>query len=292
VYNPDLGRAVLTESTQDEADRAAEQSAAMVELALHQTREPWPEVVELADLDHEGFTAWITPIDAAKSRSLMLWSDDAVQRRLARHMGVEVFGTLTLLEHLTETRRSTLQQRQDALDELLLNGAADLPFDPSRWQRIAERDGWKPKAAALQLSRPHAWAKPVESLRLLDRALKQTNEDEDAFGTWVARGLLGLMRATIPTRRAENLGLIFGRLWSSNTDNAARFPMILNAARWVARQVDVEDPLPAAAILIHDMLAEQVGEAAAVAYVLRLAERAASSDRQLIAEAILRRPRE
>jgi hypothetical protein len=290
VYDRSLGRATVRQWTQQEADQAADQSAAMLELALRLARIPWPELVELVDLDDEAFESWAAPIDAAKATGLMLWSDDVAQRRLARQSGVEAFGTMTLLEYLTETTQLTLQQRQNAVDELVWNGAADLAFDVSRWRRIAERDEWQPRSAALMFSRSSAWAEPLDTLRLLDEALQHASGDEQAVGGWIAHGLRGLLRATIAEKRLENLGLVLARFWSRNMHSVNRFCTILDAARWASDQAGIGDPLPGAILHMHALLSKHIGEAAAATHILRLAECATTVDRQKIAETILSGP--
>lgn len=65
-------------------------------------------------------TAWLAPIELAKSRNLVLWSDDVAIRNLARSVGVQAFGTVSLLEHLATTTINAIADGDEESIELSL----------------------------------------------------------------------------------------------------------------------------------------------------------------------------
>jgi tetratricopeptide (TPR) repeat protein len=65
--------------------------------------------------------AWLAPIELAKSRGLVLWSDDVAVRKLARSLGVNAFGTMSLLEVLANKAVSDIaDDDQPSINQLIV----------------------------------------------------------------------------------------------------------------------------------------------------------------------------
>ncbi|GIG03049.1 DUF4365 domain-containing protein [Catellatospora citrea] len=234
---------------------------------------------------------WLTPrtscfdsIQLAHDQGIALWSDDIALRRLARFKGVPSFGTPALVDVLRDQallRSATSAAQDDALrqvtaanQELAHNMVVDVVLHLDDLLVVAERDGWRPLAGALAISRASWWAWQVTPIQDILNLLEAVAHNRPAaLSDWQYAAMLGAARAYEPveakTRMLASLALLGHSGDAPSVDIIARGML---CARRAAKDLALLDPL------------EQVHASAAS---LHLAGRCA--DPQALATAVLAR---
>jgi tetratricopeptide (TPR) repeat protein len=148
---------------------------------------------------------WLGPIGLAKQRGIPLWSDDLAQRRLARTLGVEAFGTTTLQQLRAEDRLNgeevgddQLQEalearRQEVLDSL---GAriVDLPTDCEVVIDQGRAEDWSEQVALITIGRPGWWHMAVNAWNDLRFILAAVEAGDGPADTWRHHAMWGVAR--------------------------------------------------------------------------------------------------
>lgn len=116
----------------------------------------------------DGSEAWLAPIALAMDRKLPLWSDDVAQRSLARHFGVEAFGTTSSQQIRTDDELSdpdatdelfadALARRRSEVLEQLAQRVVDAPVDADTVIECANGEAWDDAVALVTVGRPGWW---------------------------------------------------------------------------------------------------------------------------------------
>lgn len=144
----------------------------VLELAMqHISATPVDELTTFAELagTDGSDAAWLAPVELAKARNLVLWSDDVALRKLARSVGVRAFGTVSLLEHLADTAVSSmagddqeafeglLQDRRSDVARAVKVGVVDLPIEIDHLIEIATAENFPIGLAECTVGRAAWW---------------------------------------------------------------------------------------------------------------------------------------
>jgi hypothetical protein len=227
---------------------------------------------------------------------LPLYSDDIVLRLVARSEGVSAFGTFSLLEVLAGKGQIGEDSFRDAIMSLRRNYAADLPFDAEQILTLAAEHGWRAGPGALPLTRPAFWQDPQRGFSLYQRCLEKVlRHDEMSLPGWCAAATLGFARswpAALATRRAGRI-LAFTVLMSFVQSSGLRadlFSPMLKASRPAARNLGLDDTLPAAVEALKETMEETFGVSQAAPIFAKLVEGLDTEDRTVALQVFLRPP--
>lgn len=162
---------------------------------------------------------WVDSIILAKQLQLPLWSDDAAHRSLARELEVVAFGTVNIVEALTQAAYESPDQSecdqvaQDYLDferQLIDKSVVDQEISLERLIQIIRDESGLPTGISAVLTRPAWWAEqgsidPWLVVRGIVRELSPKS-----VAVWQARTMQGLALALIeqPEEAARILALI------------------------------------------------------------------------------------
>jgi tetratricopeptide (TPR) repeat protein len=165
--------------------------------------------------------AWLAPIALAKERNIALWSDDLAQRRLARVLGVQSFGTTTLQQLRTASRfldeslsdediGEIADERQQEVATLLEKRIVDAPTDVDTIVQAARKENWNEAVALVTVGRPGWWhmaANPFDDLQKILREATASDADTD---TWRYHAMWGVVRVAAgePSRQAMLLASV------------------------------------------------------------------------------------
>ncbi|MBB5803582.1 tetratricopeptide (TPR) repeat protein [Saccharothrix ecbatanensis] len=159
----------------------------------------------LDELDLPGSAPWLAPIALAKHRGIPLWSDDLAQRRLARSLGVEAFGTTTLqqlrtAERLSDERIDDTQyrealdvRRQEVLDALSAR-VVDVPTDCQVVIDQGNAEEWNERLALVTVGRPGWWHMTANPWSDLLSILTAAEESDGPSDTWRYHAMWGVAR--------------------------------------------------------------------------------------------------
>lgn len=160
---------------------------------------------QLDDLDIPHSGPWIGPIALAKHRGIPLWSDDLAQRRLARTLGVEAFGTTTLQQLRTADRlsddglddaryREALEARREEVLEALRARIVDVPTDSQVVIDQGNAEEWNEQVALVTVGRPGWWHMALNPWSDLRSILAAADEGEGASDAWRYHAMWGVAR--------------------------------------------------------------------------------------------------
>jgi len=206
---------------------------------------------------------WLAPLELALVRGLPLWSDDVVLRMLARDMGAEVFGTLAL-SHAMFEREQMPDTTQGDLAVLLGEYVVDLPLTRELLLTQAERDEWRPAAAAVALSRPAAWRHDIDGGfdTWTAVAIEVFRRRPDMLPGWLHAATLGYSAAGA----AENVASLTAQLLAITLVTVTGLrreavDQLLPTARAAARERSGHDvdPLPPLRVALVAVLQEPEG---------------------------------
>ncbi|WP_212994690.1 DUF4365 domain-containing protein [Actinoplanes auranticolor] len=221
--------------------------------------------------DSSRIAVWAESIQLAHDQDLPLWSDDLGVRRVARHFGVNCFGTTALIDCLRDRELSPgiVGERIDSIiertalfnRELALQMIVDVALHLEDLLWLAERDDWLPNASGLVLTRPSWWSWQVTPMRDLISLYDKVRENNvSALGDWQFAAMIGAAKAFMPVEVASkmlaNISLIgYGAGWSIDVVVEG-----LKRARKVANTFDLPDPILQAPAAVSAM-ARAVGVA-------------------------------
>jgi tetratricopeptide (TPR) repeat protein len=163
-----------------------------------------------------GGEAWLAPIALAKDRKVSLWSDDIAQRKLARALGVEAFGTTTLQQLRAMQRlnavgtdsaacEAVLADRRAEVLHALSERIADMPADAGVIIEQARSENWSDAGLAVAtIGRPTWWSQSPNPWIELRDVLTAAREDEGPVETWQATAMWGVsfLASEDPSRAA------------------------------------------------------------------------------------------
>jgi uncharacterized protein DUF4365 len=272
-YDPASDSLTTTLLTDEEFARRWQRTRALSQAANSVISHTLPAGDDGSDAVYQVHAAWWAPVRLARDEQLSLWSDDLGQRRFARGEGAEAFGTSALLDALRDAKIAALAPGAAAVDllswhasllqNLGLDFQVDLPLHIDDILTMAEREGWLPGAAALQVSRASWWlwqTNPLSDvLKILTRVGVHAPESLPEWqyaamlgAAWASRGatLEGrvLMALAVvgcgPDRsdRAIIEGVQQARHAAEVRDCRDPLPELPAAAQWMHQQGQCDDP--------------------------------------------------
>jgi hypothetical protein len=189
-----------------EGEVAALRRLSLIEEALTHTRViPNVSLADLGELDIERSEPWLSPIALAKDQGVALWSDDVAIRRLARSVGVDAFGTTTMLQ-IRATRKiddagsdpnelqAALEERRNEVLLALRERVVDVPGDVSTVIEQARQEAWAPGLAVATIGRPGWWQLTVTPWNDLQEILAAVHDDHLDLSGWQSAAMWGVTR--------------------------------------------------------------------------------------------------
>lgn len=267
AWDPDTGRPLAQETTEEEADRLAEQAETLLRLVERQPRRQSsrPADAPAREADDHRYGPWLPTVETAAAAGRALWSDDATLRALARALGAPAFGTAALVDALVDAGTVT-PGRRDVLLQALVRGRVGVPLTAPLLLAAAEAEAWRPDAAAAALGDPAIWATPGTALRLLGAVLPRVVEElPDAVPAWLHRCGRGIGYShTHPLRAAEIAGVLLAAAVQMAATGPERVPDLVEAVRIGLRNAApdpdfVPDPLYGAARVLLGALPDGTG---------------------------------
>lgn len=154
---------------------------------------PSPELGPFADYSPSDTDPALSPLALAAETGMPLWSDDVVLRALAREHRILAFGTLALLDALTETGRLPDTLRDDVL-HLARSYTVDLMLTPEELLSLAAETGYQPGPATAVLGRPVFWAEPAAAHDVLLQLITHVHAHApQTVITWFRAACTGLV---------------------------------------------------------------------------------------------------
>ncbi|WP_329060561.1 DUF4365 domain-containing protein [Amycolatopsis sp. NBC_01480] len=197
---------------------------------------------------------WLGPIGLAKQRGIPLWSDDLAQRRLARTLGVEAFGTTTLQQLRAEDRlngeevddvqfQEALEARRQEVIDALAARIVDLPTDRDVVISQGRAEAWNEQVALVTIGRQGWWHMAVNPWSDLRSILAAVEADGGHSDTWRHHAMWGVARVAPddPNRTALLLACV-ALVCVDDTLNDDRTVEYLGAAGSVAVQFGAKVP--------------------------------------------------
>ncbi len=189
-YDTENDQLVFVEEDEEEARVIAERAALMYDLIQAVPTAP-EESTDDSRLRGPEFDAWMGNVRAAQVSGSTLWCDDSALAQIARSLGVATFNTTDLLDVLAAAGAVDGSERVELDLHLRTLNCVDLPFDVDAIRLVGERQEWAPRAAAVAISRPHAWLQPRNTIRLLQAGLQHAKSSRRDSQEWAAAGLRG-----------------------------------------------------------------------------------------------------
>jgi hypothetical protein len=296
IYDEHAQTGRLLDTSQEEADRLAEESQRLLQTIQGFHRQPRPASRLDPYLDNEAFTPWISLLDLAHAEGLPVWADDAALRALGRSVGLRAFSTPSVLHVLAERGSITPEQHEEALRALIRAHVADVPLHNTRLLEIAEDEQWAAGAAAVALGRPAAWINPHRAFDLLRSILQLVHiHRPQAVNDWLYQAVRGASYAIPDNPEAGNLlaaGILAATIQLTGAQGESAKIMLLVSRRALTdAAVDPEsvgDPLPTTAQLLRNALSKALPYATASQYVLAVFADLDHHDRQTVLHTMLR----
>jgi PIN domain associated with the TPR-GreAB-C-PIN system len=261
-WDTEMGSLVFYELAEDEFTRRLRRSIELEERAQTLSIRSVEDLSLFQELgDDAVHSSWLAPIQLAYDQQLPLWSDDLGLRRLARHFGVDAFGTPAVIDALRDIALRDANDPQEyepilaraasANQELAADLVVDVPLHLDDLLTLAEQTGWLPTAGALVLSRPSWWAwqpTPLNDLEALYAHVRQ--HQHDRFGEWQYAAMIGAARAYQHAGISTKMLAAIALLGLSASPPIDEMVGGCERARRVAAELGLPDPvaqLPAAA---------------------------------------------
>jgi tetratricopeptide (TPR) repeat protein len=182
---------------------------------------PTPDMTPLQEIALIGSEPWLAPIALAKEQGVPLWSDDVAQRRLARHLGVESFGTTSAQQARADDRLAVdgisdeelIQAFSDRRDEVLghlTHRVVDAPVDAQTVIDRATEESWNEELALVTVGRPGWWHMAPNPWADLQTILNAAASARVAVDQWRYHAMWGAARLTSdePSRTATLLAAV------------------------------------------------------------------------------------
>jgi predicted nucleic acid-binding protein len=200
-FDPETDRGWIHEYDAEDVERQRAESIRAVEITRTLNVRPDVEPAKpsaldqfLLDEDREpAFATWPATLAIAERDQLPLYSDDRFVRAHARRAGIQSFGTLALVDALSEAGHLSSDKRQQVRELLLARGAHGVAFTLDELLREARAADWSlTPSLAFALTDPTNWGQSVaETFRLWSAFLRAAFDEaqEDEFRMWVLRFL-------------------------------------------------------------------------------------------------------
>jgi hypothetical protein len=202
----------------------------------------------------------LAPLELARRRSSMLWSDDPAIRNAARSEGIATFGTSALLMAMMEVGDLSKIEYDNSLSQLIRDRCVDLPLRPDLLLAVARSEAWSDDAASLALSRPVTWAKPDEALDFYRQCIRECYAaNSSMLGSWSFAFSLGIGRSMIPhVRKSAIAAGVLSAFFQTQNDPAVLQDLV-DGARGASTELELEDPLEAIVENLREFLLEAIG---------------------------------
>jgi hypothetical protein len=205
-YDPESGRAFIRETSGEEAELDRRRVEGMLritkKLGVEAARGEGVDEKLAATLDDEKIArAWkpfIGTVLLAQRTKRPIFSDDRWIRQFAREHGIEAFGTVALLDALTNQGVITADQRRAARLRLAASGGWGLNLTSEEMVDAARASDWDVTAVLSGALRDRAaWrGRPGERFREIVVFLQAAFDEAPAtFRLWVRRALDGAQQA-------------------------------------------------------------------------------------------------
>jgi nucleoside phosphorylase/tetratricopeptide (TPR) repeat protein len=270
-------KAVVVPIPQEDAERHSTLTAHFADVIAEANQVQCDALPAFPDLDSpERHLPWLSPLQVAKDKNFVLWSDDAAQRQLALEMGVNSFGTHDLVEVLEATGRVQGSDVARWRREMIAARIGDFPLDPPTLLSLASDSGWAPGPVSTALGRAATWTDPAAANALFMEIFRRVAHDApDLLPFWLTVAIRGSA-----ARVRRSVELIAGGLLSMAIAmagfNPAPVPLLLEAARQETKEWSDTDPLlPAAASFLKtatELLGSQQGARLALQAFSELSE--------------------
>lgn len=291
------GQFWMSEVAEEIADAAASRGEEILDLVL--TFEALP-LVDLAGTDEndadpaesimraEVAQPWISGVREARSKNLVLWSDDLALRRLARGYGVRSFGTDSLVNALVETGSFSAADYDAAVSELIGLYAVDLSASAELVGSVAAEEGWKCASAAWSLSRPFPWIEDLDgSLALVEMAMRQNMlNPEESFG-WASCASQGISSVDDPAEGERRLSALVFLLIRRTAISPSHVRSIVTGARQGSAQDLSTDFWARAVRLLRDSLREDLNDTDAAEHLMTMISDLDEDDRREAVHAVI-----
>ena len=282
-------RPLVTEIDEAEAEALSRRADRVIELLSRSVRRGWPGLKRFAELAVEG--AWLSALDFALSETRAFWCDDRALRQIAESEGTQTFGTVDLVAALVVAGKITPDVAAVVHATLIAGFHVDIDFDPAVMELAAEIDGWRPRGAALALSRAHSWRAPADCLRFATEAMGRVASDSPAaLASWTWAAALGLVRITggYIEGASENIRMLLSYLTAQPWLRPDTLVFVMQGVRAAMTEMPgTIDPLRAVIEQIFVAISEKHSASQASEFVLMLVASLDESDRLTAAEAIL-----
>ena len=200
-FDPSADRGWIKEHTNEDVARQRAESARTVELVRALNVRPdvgagRPTEVDgfLLDEDREpAFATWPATLAVGERDQLPLYSDDRFVRAHARRAGVQAFGTIALVDAMTDAAYLSPEERDEIRLHLLARGAHGVGATLDELLREARHSNWSlTPSLAFGLTDPTNWGPNVAETFRKWSAFPRAGfdeADEDKFRLWVLRFL-------------------------------------------------------------------------------------------------------
>jgi len=278
------GRLRLVEADQDEALRILKEAEQVAASTAHVTARSVTGPYSDPDLEAVRAT-WTDPLELAIREDSPLWSDDLAQRRAARSLGIQAFGTVNLLEVLgldaLATGRQSAEQieaiRKDLFERLVDLRVVDIPVHIDQLEAAAKQPGPVPPVV-VTLTRGVWWrrAGALEDWTVIAGVIVE-RADSAALRAWCSAALVGIAEATKGSPGASQVLAVVVALASRESELDLGVEL-MDAADATATDFGAQSPwdqLLVAAAVAQQMGAIDDGAALALALLRRRHEREA-----------------
>ena len=269
-WDPGAGRPILTTLSDEEVADRRQRAKWVEELAIQLDAVEINELPDFPEADPDLWW-WLSTLQLAKSRDLILFCEDAWVRRLAAAHGIRAFGTIDLMAVLTTMGHIDADERAAALRTLRARRAVSIPIPRQQLVDLAQSEGWDAGIASLQLQQGQLWSDP-EARQLYDAMLLLVARNRPgSLAVWLGAGMLGRARSEPHAQRAGVCSSLLAEA-IGHYGQPDIVPDLVAVARAVANDLGVADPLVGAARLLRTLLVSRLGYRGAALAVVTLAE--------------------
>jgi tetratricopeptide (TPR) repeat protein len=296
VYDEHRGHARFDTISEDEAARLAAEAAGIQAVICGFPHHPRPITRTFDDRGSPALAAWTSALDLAVDRRTILWSDDPVQRSLARSHGLAATSTTAILDVLMQRGMVSMGDHEAAIRTLIRKSVGDMPFDEMRLLDLAEDECWRPTFVAQVLARPASWRNPIRAATLLHTLLRLVRSNcPESAPNWLYLAVRGATAANIG-RPADATDAAARLLALAIHESGAHGQAVLNlieAARLGLAEMDdpdlppSADPVPTSAVLLRNIVASVTSPGTATLYVNGTFSGLPQADRNAIARRLL-----
>jgi hypothetical protein len=200
-YDPSSGRGFFHDFSEEEIAEERRLVDRAMELAQETDVRPNLAPAHSTDFDelmegeeiNQTMLSWPATLSLASREGIAVYSDDRFIRVFARRVGLQAFGTASLLDALLERGLLTDQERLDARRHLRRRGVVGLGVTLDELLEEGREVGWRHEPEfrlAFPLIDQTAWRRPAiaETVRMWGAVLRTIfDEAPEQFDGWVAR---------------------------------------------------------------------------------------------------------